>query len=153
MSFHFFSSGFDKKEHQYLTSKISHCGSKCETLSCLCTYPVVVVAGEKEPKKRKKKYAPMQEDTGMFCVVHCILRSLPFSNRKCFFIHLQFQKIFSNLWLFVRNYLILFYCLLIQLRGLGICLLSSTSWIIWTQCALDGTPATAGPGATGLKVR
>ena len=51
-----------------MTSKISYCGSKCETLSCFCTYPVVV-AVEKEPKKRKKKYAPMQEDPGMFCVV------------------------------------------------------------------------------------
>ena len=52
MSFQFFSSGFDKKK----TSKISHCGSQCETLSCLCTYPVVVVVVvvEKEPKKRKK---------------------------------------------------------------------------------------------------
>ena len=100
MSFHFFSSGFDKKKHQYLTSKISHCGSQCETLSCLCTYPVVVVCSRERTKEKEKNMPLCKKILVCFalCTAHWgqIIFEIGFNFSNTF----DFKRIFQKLQVF-----------------------------------------------------
>ena len=95
-----------------------------------------IPSSSRERTKEKEKNMPLCKKI-LVCFALCKLHIEVIAFFKSHMIFHDFKIYFPN-----------FNCLLESISFH--CLLSSTSWIIWPQCALDGTPATAGPGATGL---